>query len=42
MLVVLRPPLDVALHRNATRPTEERVDFDPLARNQRRELGDLG
>lgn len=44
MLVVLCPPLEVARHRNATRPIEARVDYDfaPLARNQRRELGDLG
>ena len=44
MLVVLCPPLDVARHRNATRAVETRVDYDfaPLARNQRRELGDLG
>ncbi|GAA4701874.1 Chloramphenicol 3-O-phosphotransferase [Promicromonospora umidemergens] len=44
MLVVLCPPPDVARHRNATRAVETRVDYDfaPLARNQRRELGDLG
>lgn len=44
MLVVLCPPLEVARHRNATRAVETRVDYDfaPLARNQRRELGDLG
>jgi predicted kinase len=44
MLVVLCPPLDVARHRNATRASETRVGYDvaPLARNQRRELGDLG
>ena len=44
MLVVLCPPLQVALHRNANRPVEDRVDYDfaPLARNQRLELGDLG
>ncbi|MFI2486974.1 AAA family ATPase [Promicromonospora kroppenstedtii] len=44
MLVVLCPPLAVARHRNATRAVETRVDYDvaPLARNQERELGDLG
>ncbi|MFD7308452.1 AAA family ATPase [Promicromonospora sp. NPDC059942] len=44
MLVVLSPSLEVARHRNATRAPETRVDYDvaPLARNQRRELGDLG
>jgi predicted kinase len=44
MLVVLCPPLEVARHRNATRAPDTRVDYDvaPLARNQRRELGDLG
>lgn len=44
MLVVLCPPLEVARRRNAARPVEERVDYDfaPLARNQRRELGDVG
>ena len=44
MLVVLCPPLAVARQRNATRAPETRVDYDvaPLARNQRRELGDLG
>jgi predicted kinase len=44
MLVVLCPPLEVARHRNATRSVEARVDYDfaPLARNQQRELGDLG
>ncbi|MEU4361677.1 AAA family ATPase [Promicromonospora sp. NPDC023987] len=44
MLVVLCPPLEVARHRNATRAVETRVDYDfaPLARNQQRELGDLG
>lgn len=44
MLVVLCPPLEVARHRNATRAVETRVDYDfaPLARNQRRELGDMG
>ncbi|MDR7384705.1 AAA family ATPase [Promicromonospora iranensis] len=44
MLVVLCPPLEVARQRNATRAPETRVDYDvaPLARNQRRELGDLG
>lgn len=44
MLVVLCPPLEVARHRNATRDVETRVDYDfaPLARNQRRELGDVG
>ncbi len=44
MLVVLCPPLAVARHRNATRPAEARVEYDfaPLARNQRRELGDVG
>jgi len=44
LLVVLCPPLDVARHRNATRAPETRVgyDFAPLARNQQRELGDLG
>jgi predicted kinase len=44
MLVVLCPPLDVARRRNATRAPETQVgyDFAPLARNQQRELGDLG
>ncbi|WP_275002767.1 AAA family ATPase [Promicromonospora iranensis] len=44
MLVVLCPPLEVARYRNATRAPDTRVDYDvaPLARNQRRELGDLG
>ena len=44
LLVVLCPPLDVARHRNATRAPETRVSYDvaPLARNQQRELGDLG
>jgi chloramphenicol 3-O-phosphotransferase len=44
MLVMLCPPLEVARQRNATRDPETRVDYDvaPLARNQRRELGDLG
>lgn len=44
MLVVLNPSLEVARHRNATRSVEARVDYDfaPLARNQRRELGDVG
>lgn len=44
MLVVLSPPLEVARRRNATRAVEARVDYDfaPLARNQQRELGDLG
>lgn len=44
MLVVLCPPLEVARHRNATRAVETQVDYDfaPLARNQQRELGDLG
>jgi predicted kinase len=44
MLVILCPPLAVARHRNATRAAETRVAYDvaPLARNQERELGDLG
>lgn len=44
MLVVLCPPLEVARRRNATRAEETRVAYDvaPLARNQERELGDLG
>jgi predicted kinase len=44
MLVVLCPPLEVARQRNATRAPETQVDYDfaPLARNQRRELGDVG
>jgi len=44
MLVVLCPALEVARQRNATRAPETQVDYDfaPLARNQRRELGDVG
>ncbi|WP_035699209.1 AAA family ATPase [Glycomyces tenuis] len=44
MLVVLAPPLEVARHRNATRPEEHRVhyDFAPLAATMRRELGGVG
>jgi chloramphenicol 3-O-phosphotransferase len=44
MLVVLCPSLEVARQRNATRAPETQVDYDfaPLARNQRRELGDVG
>jgi chloramphenicol 3-O-phosphotransferase len=44
MLVVLAPPLDVARHRNATRPERERVshDFFYTAANMRREIGNVG
>jgi hypothetical protein len=44
LLVALCPPLEVARHRNATRPPETRVNYDvaPLGRNQWREFGDLG
>ena len=44
MLVVLAPPLDVARHRNATRPESERVsyDFAHTAANMRREIGNEG
>lgn len=44
MLVVLAPPLDVARHRNATRPERQRVsyDFSHTAANMRREIGDVG
>ena len=44
MLVVLAPSIEVARERNANRPRQEQVDYDfsPLARNMRRELGELG
>lgn len=44
MLVVLAPPLEVAQHRNATRPERERVsyDFSHTAANMRREIGKEG
>jgi predicted kinase len=44
MLVVLAPPLELARHRNATRPVEHRVhyDFARTARNMRRGIGEHG
>jgi predicted kinase len=44
MLVVLAPPLEVARHRNATRPERDRVsyDFSRTAANMRREIGNMG
>jgi len=44
MLVVLAPPLEVARHRNSTRPERERVsyDFSHTAANMRREIGNVG
>lgn len=44
MLIVLAPPLEVARHRNATRPEKDRVsyDFAHTAANMRREIGDQG
>lgn len=44
MLVVLAPPLEVAQHRNATRPERQRVsyDFSHTAANMRREIGGDG
>lgn len=44
MLIVLAPSLEVARHRNATRPEEDRVtyDFAHTAVNMRREIGEQG